>query len=101
MLKRHAFSFGLQDNPPERARTISDKAPPRPKMGLVSDRVFGEYQSCDRSDLPRLCRDTGPPSLAGSVFLGLGKLRVFGRDAPICRLGLIAESVNALRRRDS
>jgi len=47
MLKRHAFSFGLQDNPPERARTISGKAPPQPKMGLVSDRVFGEYQDCE------------------------------------------------------
>jgi hypothetical protein len=71
MLKRHAFSFGLQDNPPEGARTISGKAPPQPKKGLVSDRIFGEYQRCHTLDIPRPCRDTGPPSLAGFVFLGL------------------------------
>src|SRR5271157_3457123 len=71
MLKRHTFSFGLQDNPPEGARTISGKAPPQPKKGLVSDRVFGEYQRCHTSDIPRPCRDTGPPLLAGFVFLGL------------------------------
>src|SRR5208337_3873624 len=71
MLKRHAFSFGLQDNPPEGARTSFGKAPPRPQKGLVSDRVFGEYLCCQTSDIPRPCRDTGPPSLAGFVFLGL------------------------------
>jgi hypothetical protein len=28
----------------EGARTISDKAPPWPKKGLVSDRIFGDYR---------------------------------------------------------
>ena len=37
----------------------------------MSDRVFGEYQDCHDTDIPRPCRDTGPPSLAGFVFLGL------------------------------
>jgi len=27
-------------------------------------------------DIPRLCRDTGPPSLAGFVFLGFVVLRI-------------------------
>jgi len=39
-------------------------------MGLATIQIFGEYQDCHITDLPRLCRDTGPPSLAGFVFLG-------------------------------
>jgi TPR repeat protein len=40
-------------------------------MALATILIFGEYQDCDIPDIPRLCRDTGPPHKAGFVFLGL------------------------------
>ncbi len=70
MLKRHAFSFGLQDNPPEGARTISGKAPPRPKKGLVSDRVFGEDQVAQTLIVPGFAGT--PAALIWAVFVFLG-----------------------------
>jgi hypothetical protein len=64
-----------------RARTISGKAPPQPKMALASDAIFGDYRVCQDIDIPRLCRDTGPPHKAGFVFLGF-ILRI-GANRPI------------------
>src|SRR5208283_4966635 len=75
MLKRHAFSFGLQDNPPEGARTISGKAPPRPEKGLVSDRVFGEYLCCQTQIFP---------GLAGTPARLIGGFRVSGASIAPC-----------------
>ncbi len=100
MLKRHAFSFGLQDNPPEGARTISGKAPPRPKKGLVSDRVFGEYRGCQTFDIPRPCREHRPALLAGFVFLGFdSSVHQTGRESPdSARVALFARPVNAMSR---
>src|SRR5208337_4104159 len=102
VLKRHAFSFGLQDNPPEGARTISGKAPPvAQKNGLVSDRVFGEYGGCQTFDIPRLCRDTGPPLWRVSCFWGFDKLRDFRRDSPNGQTRLVRrvrQRIKALRR---
>jgi len=60
----------LQDNPPEGARTISGKAPPRPKKGLVSDRVFGGV-----SRLPDLRYS---PALPGTPARLIGGFRVSG-----------------------
>jgi hypothetical protein len=41
-------SFSVRDQgPAEGARTISDKAPPQPKMALATIQVFGEYLDCD------------------------------------------------------
>jgi hypothetical protein len=92
MLKRHAFSFGLQGNPPEGARTISSKAPPPPKKGLVSDRIFGEYRGCHTFDIPRPCRDTGPPLLAGFVFLGLNVSEFSANQCAVPRSRPLADS---------
>jgi hypothetical protein len=39
-------------------------------MGLATVQIFGEYRDCPDHDLPRPCRDTGPPHKAGFVFLG-------------------------------
>ena len=83
--------FGLQGNPRGRARTISGKAPPLPKKGLVSDRDFRGVSGLPRSlDIPRPCRDTGPPHKAGFVFLGLRfskSARIRASGAELSRFG--------------
>jgi|SRR5271165_357434 len=57
--------------PAEGARTISGKAPPWPKKGACVGFDFRGVSGLPHRDIPRLCRDTGPPSLAGFVFLDL------------------------------
>ena len=69
----------------------------------MSDRIFGEYRDCQISDIPRPCRDTGPPYKAGFVFLGFdSSVHQTGRESPdSARVALFACSVNAMSRRSS
>ena len=59
-------------------------------MALASDAIFGEYRGCHTFDIPRPCRDTGPPSLAGFVFLGVRSPN--RRDSPDVRFPPVRES---------
>ena len=68
--ERMASPFGIKS----RQRGAHDQAKlcPSPKMGLCWIRFSGSIGLLISSIAPRrLCRDTGPPSLAGFVFLGL------------------------------
>jgi hypothetical protein len=54
--------FSVRDRgPAEGARTLSSKAPLRPKMGLRRIAISGSIRTATSLDTPRLCRDTGPP----------------------------------------
>jgi len=75
-----ASPFGLQDNPPEGARTISSKAPPPPKMALATIQIFGEYQVCQDPRYSPALPGHRPAFKAGFVFLGLGAPRIAAQD---------------------
>jgi len=66
-------------------------------MALATIQIFGEYRSCSDNDIPRLCRDTGPPLQGGFRVLGLGSsVHQTGRlIRPPLGLGLSAICVNA------
>jgi hypothetical protein len=90
-----AHSFSVRDQgPAEGARTIFGKASPPPKMALATVQFFGEYRVCQDIDIPRLCRDTGPPLLAGFVFSGFVSPNQ-ARFAPSARVSPFAIRVNA------
>jgi hypothetical protein len=63
-------------------------------MALATIQIFGEYRVCQDNDIPRPCRDTGPPHKAGFVFSGFRILQQ-ARIAPSARVGLFAIPVNA------
>src|SRR5208283_5432216 len=67
MLKRHAFSFGLQDNPPEGARTISGKAPPLTHQRPRRDQSGKRSDPDDRSRNDRRDIDDSAAGIAASV----------------------------------
>ena len=95
LIGEHSFSVRDQ-GPAEGARTILGKAPPQPKMALATIQVFGDYRSCLDLDIPRLCRDTGPPSMAGSLFLGVRSPN--RRESPNVRFRLVRDSRQMRRR---
>src|SRR5208337_942490 len=84
LIGEHGFSFGKRGSR-RRGAHASDKAPPFPKKGLASDRIFGEDQNCEILIFSPACRDTGPASQAG--------LRVSGLQPSI------SQSKSALQRR--
>src|SRR5271165_465087 len=100
MLKRHAFSFGLQDNPPEGARTISGKAPQRPKKGACVGSCFRGVSRLPHLRYSPALPGHRPALLAGFVFLGFdSSVHQTGRESPdSARVALFACHVNAMSR---
>ena len=65
-------SFSVRDQvPPKGAHDFGQSSACGQKWLLHRFRFSGSIRIAEISDIPRLCRDTGPPSLAGFVFLGL------------------------------
>jgi hypothetical protein len=65
-------------------------------MRLQRSSFSGSIRTATSLDIPRLCRDTGPPSLAGSLFLGFCSPN--RRESPDEGFGLFAIRVNAAAR---
>jgi hypothetical protein len=69
MFGEHGFSVRDQGPAEGRARFWA-KLRWSPKWGLRRISFSGSIAVVQTYDIPRPCRDTGPPSLAGFVFLG-------------------------------
>src|SRR5208283_3313543 len=91
MLKRHAFSFGLQDNPPEGARTISGKAPPLTHQRPRRDQSGKRSDPDDRSRNDRRDIDDSAAGSAGSVAPLMACIDVF-LDNPRYRQAKLASA---------
>ena len=83
-------SFSVRDQVPPKGAHDFRQSSATAQNGACVEVDFLGRSGCSDLDIPRPCRDTGPPSLAGFVFLGFRSPN--RRDSPDARFPLVRDS---------